>query len=244
MQVEQEQSRQTWLRAFGLTPWVATTRFPGAAHLTLQTLANSDTASQAEKHRPEQHQVTETAEHPGKIQHTPIAASADTGSQTPREPEAAPLVANRESSATTKTLPNPVLCLVADTLLIAEQQDRAPELTPNEQRLLHALMQLFGSGQPRFFPFPCPLAANEAQEALAAFTGALAQQGCKRLLLCLSSAALTHLLGQVPTYEAFQFAGLPALCISPLGSMLSAPSEHKRRSWQAMQNAGFSPLTG
>lgn len=257
MQVEQELSRQAWLRAFGLSPWTAHTRLPGAAHLPLvEFLPVTEETTPATGSRPASDHATQPAAQPTQAAANPHArptapdnstsdgnASAPRPAVSPKPTQplapALPLLAARGAAATHINLPNPVLRLAADTLLVTAQQDAgAPEMTAAEQRLLQSLMQLFG--QPtRDFPFPCPLDATEAQEALTAFVGGLTRQGCKRVLFCLDSDACQHLAGDLERYKAFTFAGLPALAISSIGDMLATPVEHKRRSWQAMQTAGF-----
>lgn len=233
MHIEQEQRRQVWLAAFGLTPWVTKTRLPGARasrllHLPVETSgAPVDVVPHAVVAAPTVATQTTAA----------VAAPVATPARAP-----APTVAASQASSTSaSTTAAPRLCIYqsAQTLLIVEQQDRqAPELSRDEQQLLLALLQVFGKEHKRY-PFLCPKQPQHAHDTLAAFVGGLATQGCTRVLLCLDDDACQHLLGEQARYQAFQLGDLPALAISSLGEMLSAPLMHKKKSWASMCEAGL-----
>lgn len=218
MQLEREQSRQVWLAAFGLTPWVASARLPGARPSRLLHLP-----------------AEETAEPPVTLAPPPVPPVAQTRAPTP---DPTPV---KQDAATPATGPAPRLCIyqTEQTLIIVEQQDpQAPELGRDEQQLLLALLHLFGNEHKRY-PFLCPKQPQQAQDTLCAFVGGLAMQGCSRVLLCLQENACRHLLGGQARYERFQLADLPAMVISSLGEMLAAPLVHKPRSWACLCEAGL-----
>lgn len=240
MHIEQEQRRQVWLAAFGLTPWVAKTRLPGARasrllHLPVETSgAPVDVVPHAVVAAPTVATQTTAAVV------APVATPASTPAPTVATPasEASSTPASTSPASTTAA---PRLCIYqsAQTLLIVEQQDRqAPELSRDEQQLLLALLQVFGKEHKRY-PFLCPKQPQHAHDTLAAFVGGLATQGCTRVLLCLDDDACQHLLGEQARYQAFQLGDLPALAISSLGEMLSAPLMHKKKSWASMCEAGL-----
>lgn len=228
MQVEREQSRQTWLAAFGLTPWVASRRLPGARASQLLSLVTDEEIAT-----------------PEPVSLAAAITAPETAAETPATPIVAvpantPVVAQEKAAPTTQ-LSAPRLCLYqsAQTLVIVEQQDRqAPELGREEQQLLRALLQVFGM-EHRHHPFLCPRQPQQARDTLAAFVDGLALQGCTRVLLCLEDAACAHLLGDQPPYQAFTLGRLPALVISSLGQMLIDPLIHKKKSWHSICEAGF-----
>lgn len=235
MHIEQEQRRQVWLAAFGLTPWVAKTRLPGARasrllHLPVETSgALIDVVPQAA--------VAASAVATQTV--AAVAAPVATPASTPAPTAVTPASQASTSSASTTAAPRLCIYQSAQTLLIVEQQDRqAPELSRDEQQLLLALLQVFGKEHKRY-PFLCPKQPQHAHDTLAAFVGGLATQGCTRVLLCLDDDACQHLLGEQARYQAFQLGDLPALAISSLGEMLSAPLMHKKKSWASMCEAGL-----
>ena len=74
---------------------------------------------------------------------------------------------------------------------------------------------------------------------LAGFVLGMGQQGCRRVLLCLGESGCRFLCDIQPRFTAFTLAGAPALVVSSLAEMLAEPLEHKRKSWQAMREAGL-----
>jgi hypothetical protein len=228
MQAEQEQNRQSWLHAFGLTPWVASVRLPGAQPAPLLALPEARIPAYEGPTKTTSTPPLQTPLQPATG--TPIARTgARTGTRT----------ANTIATSSDLFAPRPVVCLIGTTLLVAEQQDRqAPELSRDEQRLLGSLLHLYGDSHKRY-PFPCPRQSRVAQDAFATFVGSLAKQGCARLLLCLSADSLSHLCSNTSRYRSFTFANLPALAISSLAEMLATPLPHRKDSWKAMQGAGF-----
>ena len=234
--ITKEQQRQSWLNALGLTPWVAkchvTAAFP-AHFLVLPTTTV-----------PAPHVQTpdgEPAAHTSPATHTALPGNAQPNDHKSATPVAQP-AANQPApplQATSQTVPKPVVCLVGTTLVIAEQADPgAPDLGRSEQQLLNALLHLFGDQHKRY-PVTCPVAADHARATFATFIQVLEKQDCQQVLLCLSDDGLKHLFGDLPRYAPVTLGNLKALAISSLGDMISDPLTHKRKSWQAMQEAGF-----
>lgn len=237
--VEREQNRQTWLAAFGLTPWVAREHFPGAAPSELLPLPQASQPNQPAANTPANDGAAAARAALG-AQKTPVSV-APAPQTTPAEaPQAQTKTTEKAQQA---ALPRPVVYLVGDTLVVAEQQDpQAPEPSRDEQRLLQSLSRLFGDSR-KHYPFVCPLDSSAAQDMLTTFCASLAQQGLKRLLLCLRDSSQAFLFGNSERYQTFRVAELPALAISSLNDMLTEPLAHKKRSWQAIREAGFDQPT-
>lgn len=236
-EVEREQTRQTWLQALGLTPWVATQRLPGAAPSRFIRLPDTETAT------PTAAATATTATTAATTATTAAVPTAELRAilpaATPKRsaaPAATPAVI---APAGNLAVPRLSVRLAGDTLLIAEQMDaQAPEPGRDEQLLLESLARLFAKTA-KTLALPCPAQPQEAREMLAGFVLGMGQQGCRRVLLCLGESGCRFLCDIQPRFTAFTLSGAPALVVSSLAEMLAEPLEHKRKSWQAMREAGL-----
>lgn len=242
-----EAQRQHYLKALGLTPWVARSPLPGAASSPLLDWDEENdqpvtpAASPAEAApSPAQPQTAAPV-----VSEAPVATALQ--SQSPEAPTEAPepvsaAPAVEKGRGLTFTLE---AHLGGDTWLLCAQEDsQAPGLGRFEAPLMANLLALFQARPQRPRRFFCPLTdqpmpAAEASQALSAFIAGLCEQaGGERVLLCLPDS-LCDALFQQPRYQPFQLGGRPALVVSSLAEMLAEPAEHKKASWQAMQANGF-----
>lgn len=237
-----EAQRQRYLKAMGLTPWVARMPLPGAApspELDWQQETEGSPAQVAvgtpvaSPQRP----VARPAAPTSQVADEPMRERSTPTSQTPHKPSA---VAAGE--ALTFTLE---AHLAGDTWLVFQQEDaQAPGLGRHTGALAVSLLTVFESAPVRPRRFYCPLTGqptngDEAHQALRAFFNGLARQhGGGRVLLCLDEA-LAMALFEGERYRRFELGDLTALVISSLTEMLTDPPRHKRRSWQAMRAEGF-----
>lgn len=223
--VANEQQRQVWLDALGLTPWVASCHVITAPEANFLTLPSN---------KPAQETLATTSPV------TPKVTVVDTAPLPSSRLTAAPeKIEQSQAKAPDYALPKPVVCLVGNTLLIAEQADSgAPDLGREEQQLLHSLLHIFGDQHKRF-PFICPISAKDARAAFTTFIEALAKNQCQKVLLCLSDNGIKHLFGELTRYSVIKQNGVSLLAVSSFADMLNNPIEHKRKSWLAMQEAGF-----
>ncbi|MDX1804896.1 MAG: hypothetical protein R3292_12510 [Alcanivorax sp.] len=243
-----EAQRQSYLKAMGLTPWVARAPLPGAAPTpTLEWQQESatpgmvpETASEPEPARPAS---------PPQADPQPVADSRPVA-PTPmpqakdRQPAPAPAAGAETASGASLTFTLEAHLGNGTWLLAAQQDAQAPGLGRFEAPLLANLLALFQARPERPRRFFCPLTdqpmpAAEAAQALGAFLKGLQQQtGGERVLLCLPEA-LSQSLFERPRYQPFTLGEMPALVVSSLAEMLETPAEHKKASWQAMQEHGF-----
>lgn len=259
-----EAQRQSYLKAMGLTPWVARVALPGAAPSPALDW-------------PEEEQANAPAS-PGPAVDVavPSRALVDAPSATPEPGPAAAADPEPEGSAaaalakapsarsvapaqepTKEEAPAPAKAKVKGLtftleahlggttwLLCAQEDSQAPGLGRFEAPLMANLLALFQGRPQRPRRFFCPLTeqpmpADEAAQALSAFVAGLSEQsGGERVLLCLPEA-LAEALFEQPRYQPFELGRLPALVISSLAEMLADPVQHKSASWQAMQAHGY-----
>ncbi|WP_111657228.1 hypothetical protein [Isoalcanivorax indicus] len=258
--VTREQQRQAWLKAMGLTPWVARAPLPGAAApvwLGQPAPAPAQGRAQARNPLPPERQAS-----PGAgAGESPSAAGAGAG------PEAGGAVLRQASEALTaparasaprpEPAPQAPRAAVArgprftlqayatpNVWVVVEQEDAdAPELGRAAQGLLANLLRVWqvGPGQPR--RFLCPpdgqhITPDDAGLALGAFLQGLTRSGsARRVLLCASEDTARLILPQRFIMGEGDQAGW--LAISSLAEMLDDPGTHKRRSWHAMVQAGL-----
>ncbi len=221
-----EPQRQSWLRAMGLTPWVARHRLPGAAPTPeLEWPAEPEPDHPAE-------QIQEQLER----QPPPSAGNGEVASSPAPQPAASAASADKGVRFALNAFQAGELWLVFQ-LSAAD----APGPGREEARLLAALLRIWGAqpGQPRRLVCPLtpsqPMDRGQAGEVLNAFLGEL---GGRRLLLCVEES-LAELVARLERYRPCESDGRRMLAVSSPAEMLAAPFEHKRRSWQAMVRAGF-----
>ena len=252
-----EANRQSYLRAMGLTPWVAHTPLPGAAPSPwLEWDDEQDSSAPAMEVGDTQsvtpsdqagHAVTEAVS--GEA-----AMSLKDSLESPARPKVSPqtegVVAKKESAAPAPARGKGLVFtleahLGTNTWLLCAQEDtQAPGLGRFEAPLMASLLALFQGRPERPRRFFCPLTdqpmqAGEAAQALSAFIAGLCEQaGGEQVLLALPESLNQALFGR-PRYQPFEISGHPALVISGLDEMLAEPAVHKKASWQAMQEHGF-----
>ena len=253
-----EASRQSYLRAMGLTPWVAHTALPGAAPSPWLEWEDEQDVSSTPAEVVSASSATVSPDQATPAVAEPVSAgvtmSLKDSLASPAKPKAVP-EAGSDMAANASAAPAPakgkdlVFTLEAHLgthtwLLCAQEDTQAPGLGRFEAPLMASLLALFQSrpGRPRRFFCPLtdqPMQAGEAAQALSAFIAGLCEQaGGERVLLALPESLNQALFAQ-PRYQPFEIAGHPALVISGLGEMLAEPAIHKKASWQAMQEHGF-----
>lgn len=248
-----EASRQSYLKAMGLTPWVAHRPLPGAAPSPWLEWEDEQEVPQA----PESQASAAVVEAPQQpAVESPLAESApslrDT-LQTPSPNTTKPAPAEAKASTTPEravvkgkglTFTLEAHLGTSTWLLCAQEDSQAPGLGRFEAPLMASLLALFQGkpGRPRRFFCPLtdqPMLAEEASQALSAFIAGLCDQaGGERVLLALPES-LNQALFEQPRYQPFEIGGHPAMVISALNEMLAEPAVHKKASWQAMQEHGF-----
>lgn len=252
-----EARRQWYLKALGLTPWVARMPLPGAAASpALDWQEETDSApGQTPPTVPAGEVVAEATPvaspqrpaDPRPAPQPPEPAVEAPRTETPPEPEPAADAQGGKAVPAGATLTFTLEAhLAGDTWVVFEQEDaQAPGLGRYGAPLAAALLALFGAAPQRPRRFYCPLTADQpmnpeaAEQALRAFfDGLIRQGGGERILLCLDEAHVRALFDG-ERYRAFTLGQRPALAVSTLAEMLAAPAQHKRLTWQAMQAAGF-----
>lgn len=240
-----EAQRQRYLKALGLTPWVARMPLPGAApspmlewHAETEGVAAQvavGTPAAATQRPPP---AVPRAPGPDPAMPSSAAPAADTPVADPRRDAAAA----SGGDALTFTLE---ARLAGDTWVVFQQEDpQAPGLGRQTGALAASLLTVFGARPARPRRFYCPLTdtpmdAAQARQALGAFFGGLTRQsGGARVLLCLDQA-LTRSLFQVQRYRPFSLDNMDALAISTPAEMIADPARHKGDSWRAMHGEGF-----
>lgn len=235
-----EAHRQWYLKALGLTPWVAFRPLPGAAPspvLDWDEEIESDPVAPSPEVVVAQATPIASPQRPVPPPERPVSPAAEPAEQPPSRP--VPSGAER----LTFTLE---AHLAGETWILFEQeQAQAPGLGRFGAPLAASLLALFGAAPQRPRRFYCPLTEDqpmgheEAGQALRAFLDGLARQaGGARVLLCIGEAHARALLG-CQRYSGFALGQRPALAISTLAEMLAEPAAHKRRSWRAMMAEGF-----
>ncbi|KAF0804103.1 hypothetical protein A6D6_03414 [Alcanivorax xiamenensis] len=242
-----EPQRQSYLKALGLTPWVARVALPGAApspELAPPEPPPTPKAAPASAEAPPAAVATEAPEAPPslsrELERTPSERPAATPPPAPVQPSPEPVAADQAVVFTLEAH------LAGETWLLFQQSDaKAPGLGRHDGALAASLLALFAAGPARPRRFYCPLTDDQpmdrkaASQALAAFVAGLARlDGGQRTLFCLDEALAKQVLG-TERYQPFKLGEMEALVMSSLEEMLSEPARHKKRSWQAMVAAGF-----
>jgi hypothetical protein len=263
-----EAQRQSYLRALGLTPWVARTALPGAAPSELLDWAAETDAGENLAAAPVEATPVRTApgvgdaEQPARESAAVDTAAADAAAagaaapDTSAEAPASRAPAPRDSVAETPArAPAPDNAagltftleahLAGDTWVVFQQEDpQAPELGRYTGALAASLLTVFGAAPERPRRFYCPLtkqpmSAGEAAQALTAFFAGLSRQhGGRRALFCVDHSLATAVLGG-ERFQAVKLGEMPALAVDSLQEMLDRPALAKKRSWQAMVAHGF-----
>jgi hypothetical protein len=234
-----EAQRQWYLKAMGLTPWVARQPLPGAAPspvLDWDEEIESDPTAAAPEAVVAQATPIASPQRPAPPPERPVSRTAEPAEQPPRP-------APGGTERLTFTLE---AHLAGETWVMFEQeQAQAPGLGRFGAPLAASLLALFGAAPPRPRRFYCPLTDDqpmgreEAGQALRAFLDGLTRQGGgERVLLCIGEAHARALFG-CERYRGFALGQRPALAISTLAEMLAEPVAHKSRSWRAMVAEGF-----
>lgn len=264
-----EAQRQSYLKAMGLTPWVARVPLPGAAPSPALDWPAEEPTNTPASAGP----AVDVAVPSREPANTPVQASSTTPEPSPAqaaadpEPEgsAAAALAKAPSShsgapvqePTKQEAPTPGKAKVKGLtftleahlggttwLLCAQEDSQAPGLGRFEAPLMANLLALFQGRPQRPRRFFCPLTeqpmpAEEAAQALSAFVAGLSEQSGGERVLLCLPEALAEALFEQPRYQPFELGRLPALVISSLAEMLADPVQHKSASWQAMQAHGY-----
>lgn len=240
-----EAQRQRYLKALGLTPWVARTPLPGAAPspvLDWREEAEAAPAQVAVATPVAAPQRPAPVVEPEASPDAESATEAGAPSAPPPRAEPAPAAPVSPERALTFTLE---AHLAGDTWVVFQQEDaQAPGLGRHTGALAASLLAVFGAGPSRPRRFYCPLTdqpmdGEQAAQALGAFFGGLVRnQGGSKVLLCLEEPLASALFG-VERYRSFALGELSALAVSSLGEMLAEPAAHKASSWRAMRAQGF-----
>ncbi|HIK73097.1 MAG TPA: hypothetical protein EYG00_00085 [Alcanivorax sp.] len=253
-----EAQRQSYLRALGLTPWVARTTLPGAAPSEPLDWADETDAGEspaappveatpvrtapgvgdAEQPARETAPVAAVAEAPANRAPAPRDSVAETPARQPAPAHAAGLTFTLEAH------------LAGDTWVVFQQEDpQAPELGRYTGALAASLLAVFGAAPERPRRFYCPLTsqpmnAAEAAQALTAFFAGLSRQhGGRRALICADDTLARAVLGG-ERFQTVKLGEMPALAVDSLQEMLDRPAVAKKRSWQAMVTHGFAGSRG
>jgi len=262
-----EAQRQSYLRALGLTPWVARTTLPGAApseplDWELETDTGASPAAPPVDATPvrtapgvgDAEQPAGDAPAAGApVADAPAAdaPAADAATETPAGPAPVERAAEAPAPARAPTAEEAGLTftleahLAGDTWVVFQQEDaQAPELGRYTGALAASLLTVFGAVPDRPRRFYCPLTgqpmnAGEAAQALAAFFAGLSRRhGGSRALLCVDDALAKALLDG-ERFEPGRLGEMPALAVDSLQEMLDRPAVAKKRSWRAMVAHGF-----
>lgn len=222
----QELRRQAYLKAMGMTPWVARRTLPGAPETAV-----------LEWPAPVEPQAR-TPESPLSVPETPAEKTKPHRPEQTATPRPAPPAAD-SLRFTLHAFSAPGM------VLLAQQADPgAPEPGREEQRMLAGLLRYLGvrDRRPRSFAWPLPgmqAEADHAHASLEAFLRRLCQDaGCDRVLWMLKEPLAAELL-RGERFRSHEWAGLRCLPVASLEEMFRQPAEFKRRSWQAMVRHGF-----
>ncbi len=253
-----EAQRQSYLRALGLTPWVARTTLPGAAPSEPLDWAAETDAGESLAAAPVEATPVRTAPGVGDAeQPAREAAAVDTTAEAPASRAPAPRDSVAETPARAPAPDNAAgltftleAHLAGDTWVVFQQEDpQAPELGRYTGALAASLLTVFGAAPERPRRFYCPLtkqpmSAGEATQALTAFFAGLSRQhGGRRALFCVDHSLATAVLGG-ERFQAVKLGEMPALAVDSLQEMLDRPALAKKRSWQAMVAHGFAGSRG
>jgi len=236
-----EPQRQAYLKALGLTPWVAAEPLPGAAPtpaLDWPEIDNSAAAVTA----PANEAPPAASEASAAIPDTARAA-VDNLSTPAAETKANASQAPAPEPAREKVAPATRITVqahqVGDIWVLAEQEDAgAPDLGREALQLLQNLLAVFPGERRGARRFLWPLSdVTQGDDALQKTFLSFARGLGGRILLCAGEDSCRKLLGS-ERYQLLQ-APVPVLPVSALTEMLADPVDHKRASWQAMLAAGF-----
>lgn len=223
----QELRRQAYLKAMGMTPWVARRRLPGAPEPVLLERPAA----------PAPPPVIETPRMPlPEAPRDDVSASSAWPSPVPRPDAPA------ESPGARFTLH---AFAASGVLLVMQQADAdAPEPGRAEQRMLAGLLRYFNARdrKPRTFAWPLAgmaVSDDHAHASLEAFLRRLCQDSsCERVLWLLDEAMVARLL-RGERFRPLDWAGLKSLPVASLAEMIDRPETFKRQSWRAMVRHGF-----
>lgn len=219
--VQIERQRQLWLRALGLPCWVAQDRLPAAAETPLLKDAAPATPAPASR--------------------VP-AGIKQPGTRPPADRQSSPN--KRTASGTGQVKGDSVGAFTLQAfntsrhwLIVQQSVAQTAHFSPEEGQVLDKLLRLWTvvRGDIRSLRFT-PSVLDPA-ELLTGFLQALAEQ--KPRFLFLIEEPLNELLIKGPRYQPGEWGGASILVVSSLREMLAAPAEHKRRSWDAMKQAGY-----
>lgn len=225
-----EAERQYYLKAMGLTPWVACEPLPGAAPSPVLDWAEEVEGT-----------VTQVAEA------VPVSAAPRPSNepQAPRRDKTTPVSSLSPTTAEAGVVFTLEAHLAGETWVVFQQEDaQAPGLGRHAGALAASVLAVFGAGPARPRRFHCPLTGQpmsheQAGQALHAFFSGLARgNGGTRVLLCLEEELAATVLGG-GRYQPLTLGDLPTLVISTLAEMLADPARHKGESWRAMREHGF-----
>lgn len=264
-----EAQRQSYLKAMGLTPWVARVPLPGAAASPELDWPADEPVSAPVSAGPAV-DVAVPSRQPAQDSHAPAAtpepSSAPAGAEPALEGSAAAALAKAPSAkpaepsrreVAKEEAPAPAKAKVKGLtftleahlggttwLLCAQEDSQAPGLGRFEAPLMANLLALFQGRPQRPRRFFCPLTeqpmpAEEAAQALSAFVAGLSEQSGGERVLLCLPEAVAEALFEQPRYQPFELGRLPALVISSLAEMLADPVQHKSASWHAMQAHGY-----
>jgi len=221
--VEAERQRQLWLRALGLPCWVARETLPGAAGTPALTVPLSVP--------------------PVRSAPAPVADSRPTGAIPPDSiPQSSEkpvdIRPSEEPSANVSPFTLRAFHVTRHWLIVQQSTARGGYFSREEGQLLDKLLGLWTlkEADTRALLFSPAIERNPVL-LLQGFLQALAEKNSRMLLLI--EEPVNQILAGTPRYQPRQLAGADILVVSSLREMLAAPQEHKRRSWDAMRQAGF-----
>jgi hypothetical protein len=228
-----ELQRQAYLQSLGFTPWVARQPLPGAASTPVlapeeMPVATPDVSAPA----PAPEAPATARPLAERLAETP-PASAPSRPSVESQPQPAADVSPAEAPLCMHA------CPLGDVLVLVEQQPAdAPDLGRDARDLLANLLRAFGRGEQRRRRFDWPMAhvmEGTLEDFLVQFCQSLAPQ---QVVLCASEESCQRLM-QGERYRVHEHHGLRWLAISSLQEMLAEPVAHKRRSWEAIKQAGL-----
>lgn len=226
-----ELQRQAYIKALGVTPWVAAVPLPGAAETPLLEWPEV-AAPAAAQLAPESEAASQVA---------PISLPTEPTRQAPvhqTAPIAEPQTERKASPSTQLTLQ---AHQVGDVWVIAEQEDAsAPDLSREALQLLQNLLAIFPGQRKSVRKFLWPLSDVAMDDAALGKTFHSFTRGLGgKILLCVSEQSCSACLN-APRFALHSEDNSPAILpVSSLQEMLQNPVEQKRRTWQAMLATGF-----
>ena len=227
----EERQRQVWLKAMGLTPWVASQPLPGAAPSPV-----------IEVRAPVQPEA----------EPSPVRAITDNLRKS--TPTSTPRVAKREvTTPVNVAAPAPVPGLrftlyaydMGSLWLVAQQhQADAPDFSRDELGKLQQLMRVWG-GAPLSKRRALvlsertvkPLDSQTVRETVNHFMKVLARKYPRFLFS--ASESFNRVLHDQSRFQLIDEEDYQWLVISTLHELIFQPEEHRQLSWDAMNKAGF-----